>query len=149
MKRLLFLILTTVGLTSSAVELGLVTTSNLNSHTTGQGITLGEKFGDFGITVGYNTSVGSTGLWQHKTTVMGNYRFYQIDNFAFNIKLGIAHIEKQHSQVNGDTPVFGLGSSYQVAPRTKLTLDLTRQQSNSSMSVYNSNSIAAGIKVEF
>jgi hypothetical protein len=150
MKKLLLAALLSISSLANAVELGLVSTYNTNTTTVGQGVTLGEKFGDFGIQYGFFDSTNNQGLWQHKSSFTGSYTFYKIDKFAFNVKAGAAYINKQNSTADGWTSISGLGTSYAITPDTKLTLDWVHQYtSDHVMSTYNANIAQAGIKVSF
>jgi len=150
MKKIIFALLLALSSASYAVELGVVGTYNLNTTTAGEGITLGEKFGNWGLQYGFFNSASNKGLWQHKSSFTGNYTFYTVDKFSFNVKLGVADITKQGSTADGWTTLSGLGTSYAIAPQTKLTLDFIHQYTNDRvMSAYNANIIQSGIKVSF
>ena len=150
MKRLFFIFLLFISGLAQAVELGLVGTYNFNTTTVGEGVTVGQKFGDWGIQYGFFNSVNNKGLWQHKSSFTGSYTFYTVDKVSFNVKAGVAYITKQASTADGWTSITGLGTSYAIAPQTKLTLDFIHQYSNDSvMSVYNANIVQTGIKISF
>ena len=150
MKKFLSLLLIMVTVKANAIDLGLVATYNNNTYVVGQGVTAGEKFGDWGIQYGFFNSVNSKGLWQHKNAFTGNYTFYTTGNFNFSIKGGAAYIQKENSTANGWTSISGLGTSYAVTPSTRLTLDWIHQYTNDSvMSAYNANIFQTGIKVSF
>jgi hypothetical protein len=150
MKKLLISLLLLIGLSANAVELGLVTTYNKTTDTSGQGVTIGEKFDKVGVSYGYFQSVSSTGLWQHKSAYTANYTLYDLNKVSFNVKAGYAHIDKQNSTANGWTTLTGLGASYKLSDSTKLAVEYVRQHSSSNtMSVYNANILQAGLKVSF
>lgn len=139
-----------LGMQAHALELGMVTTYNTTTETSGQGITLGKKFSDFGLAYGFFRSVNGQGISQRKSTFTGNYKFYEVNGYAFGIKTGLAYIEKQNSNNNGWTTVTGVGVSRRLTDSTQIAFEYVRQYTNHDrMSTYNSNILQAGVKVNF
>jgi hypothetical protein len=150
MKKFLISLLLLIGITSQATELGLVTTHNKTTGTDGQGISIGTKYNNFGLSYAYFQSTSSTGKWQHKHAFTGNYTFYTVGPFDLYAKTGLAYIEKEQSTAKGWTTVSGLGTAYKLTDDTKLTLEVVRQYTNNDiMNSYNSVIYQAGIKVSF
>jgi len=154
MKKVLLALALSMGLigTASAVELGVnggvVTGGNDGGIA---GVTVGEKWGKFGIDAGFARG------WQQNTTsdrwtLVGGYDVAKVAGITVTPKVGYGYIDNSNTTIANATPsasvgLVGLGFSYPVAKKVSVTADYAYQFSGSSNN--NTNVITAGLKYKF
>ena len=154
MKKVLLTLALSVGLISaaSAVELGInggvVTGGNDGGIA---GVTVGQKFGKFGVDAGYARG------WQQDTTsdrwtLVAGYDVAKVSNVTVTPKIGYAYLDNSNTTIVNAAPsasagLVGVGFSYPVAKKISATVDYAYQFSRSSNN--NANVITGGLKYSF
>lgn len=132
---------------SQAMELG-VTGSRDNSlgGRDSVGVTLGQKFGNFGVTGGLEQA--NRGDNQTRATLTGSYDFYKVGPVSLNAQLGVAYLRNQNSE-NGYAATAGLGAELPVTTNVSVTGVVSRQFGQERVSQFNGNHVTLGVKYKF
>lgn len=154
MKKVLLTLAVTFGFMSaaSAVNLGVnggVVTGGNDGGVAG--VTVGEKFGKFGIDAGFARA------WQQDTTsdrwtLVAGYDVAKVAGVTVTPKIGYAYLDNSNTTIVKAAPsasagLVGVGVSYPVAKKIDATADYAYQFSGSSNN--NANVITAGLKYSF
>jgi len=152
MKKSLFALLMVVSGVASAVELGVnggvVTGGNDGGIA---GITVGQKFGKFGVDAGFARG------WQQDTTsdrwtLVGGYDIAKVASVTITPKIGYGYLNNSNTTIVNAAPsasvaLVGVGASLPVTNKIALTADYLYQFSGSSNN--NANVITGGLKYSF
>jgi outer membrane autotransporter protein len=148
MKKLAIIAVLAAAVTSaSALEVGVVAGRNFGSERNGMGVTLGQKFGDFGLEgslLRSTTGTANVNLFG----VTGSYDLYKNKNFTVMAKAGGAFIDPNVG-VNGYAGQVGLGVAVPVAKNVSLTADYAYQWTQGRISAFEGNVLTAGVKYSF
>ena len=154
MKKVLLALALSLGLigAASAVEVGVnggvVTGGNDGGIA---GVTVGEKFGKFGVDAGFARG------WQDVTTsdrwtLVGGYDVAKVAGITVTPKIGYAYLNNSSTTAANRTPsasagLVGLGVSYPVTKQVSVTADYAYQFSSNSNNT--GNVITGGLKYKF
>lgn len=146
-------ILALAAMSASAVEIGVTAT---RGDTTGDtrnyaGVTLGQNYGKFTATAGFDRStVGSQGN-QNRWSLVGGYDVAKFGPVTVTPKLGYAYLDNQTPSVaSGSAYTVGLGASYAVTKQVSLTADYAYQKAfESKVDQFDGNRVTLGAKYRF
>ncbi len=149
MKKILFVALSTLALSASAVEVGVNGTRDYSgtSDRTGYGLTLGEKFGAVGVEAGYDRFTQSTND-QNRYSLVASYDVTKIGPVTIAVKGGVAYLDNQ-TVANGYAVTAGVGASVPVVKNLAATVDYRRQEGQSRVNAFDGNQVAVGLKYSF
>ena len=149
MKKILFVALSTLALSASAVEVGVNGTRDYSgtSDRTGYGLTLGEKFGAVGVEAGYDRFTQSTND-QNRYSLVASYDVTKIGPVTIAVKGGVAYLDNQ-TVANGYAVTAGVGASVPVVKNLAATVDYRRQEGQNRVSAFDGNQVAVGLKYSF
>lgn len=134
-----------VAFSASAVEVGLVGGGVTGSNDGGlAGITVGQKFGNAGITAGY-AQAWLNGGDQNRYTLVASYDVYKNNYFVVAPKVGYAYLNQTGN--SGSAGLVGLGFEVPLTKSVALTADYAYQFGENSN--LNGNVITGGVKVKF
>lgn len=145
MKKVLIVAALLASFNASAVEIGVVGGGVTGSNDGGlAGVTVGHKFGNFGVTAGYAQAWLKAGD-QNRYTLTGSYDLYKGDSFIIAPKVGYAYLNQTANY--GSAALVGVGVEVPVTKNVALTADYAYQfAQNSSL---NGNVLTAGVKYKF
>ena len=149
MKKILFVALSTLALSASAVEVGVNGTRDYSgtSDRTGYGVTLGQKFGAVGVEAGYDRFTQSTND-QNRYSLVASYDVTKIGPVTIAVKGGVAYLDNQ-TVTNGYAVTAGVGASVPVVKNLAATVDYRRQEGQSRVNAFDGNQVAVGLKYSF
>jgi outer membrane autotransporter protein len=131
---------------ASATDLGLRGGRNFGSDTNSVGVTLGQKFGDFGAELAFDR--GTSPVSGNRYSLIGSYDVAKYHGVTFTVKAGAAIVEPSDSD-NGYAALAGFGVSYPVYKNVSLVADYSYQQGQDRVHKFNGNTLTAGIKYSF
>jgi opacity protein-like surface antigen len=147
MKKVILItaLLTSIGV--QAVELGINgSRDTANTDRTGVGITVGQKFGSFGVTAGFDQYKDGTDL--NKYSLVGSYDVTNVGPVTLAAKAGVAYLD-QKGAADGYAALVGAGASYPLTKQLALTADYRYQAGQSRVSNLNGSTVYAGVKYSF
>jgi outer membrane autotransporter protein len=154
MKKVLLALALSLGLigTASAVNFGVnggvITGSNDGGVA---GVTVGEKFGKFGVDAGFARGWGDV-TTSDRWTLVGGYDVAKVAGITVTPKVGYAYLNNSSTTANNRTPsasaaLVGVGASYPVTKQIAATADYAYQFSGNSNNI--GNVVTAGLKYSF
>lgn len=149
MKKLLVLavLASAIGM-ASATDIGVHGTHNPDSSADSVGVTLGQKFGAYGIEAGFDRSVRGT-TTTSKYSVVGSYDVLSFHSLTIAPKIGAAFINPSNSGVNGYAATVGVGASYPLTSKVSIVADYAYQRGQDRVRDFNGNLFSAGVKYSF
>ena len=149
MKKLAIATLATLALSASALEVGVNGTRDYSgaADRTGYGVTLGTKFGAFGVEAGYNRFVQGTND-QDRYSLVGSHDVTKVGPVTVALKGGVAYLMNQ-TGADGYAVTAGLGGSVPIAKNLAATLDWRNQQGQKNVNAFDGNQVSAGLKYTF
>jgi opacity protein-like surface antigen len=150
MKKMLVAALAVVALSASAVEVGVTSSEGLQGgHSFGQGLTVGEKFGAYGLTAGWTRFTRpDVGADQTRTSLVLDRQFATLGQVGVTGRVGVAHLDNQNAQ-DGNALTVGVGASYPLTKKVSLSVALDKQYGHNRVDQFDGNIVTAGIKVGF
>jgi opacity protein-like surface antigen len=142
-------LLALAAVSASAVEVGVNGSYDFGSspERPGGGVTLGEKFGKFGVTAGFDRY--TKGNDTSKYSLVGSYDVAQFAGATFAVKAGGAYIDNSNRTPDGYAALVGAGASYPITKDIALTADYRYQAGQSRINQYNGSTVAFGAKYSF
>lgn len=135
---------------ASAVELGVnaIRDYGQTPDRNGWGVTVGEHFGKFSATAGFDRfTEGKNDT--NRYSLVGGYDVAKFGDLTITPKLGVAYIDPTTTK-NGLAGTVGVGASYAVTKTVALTADYRYQSAiQSRVNNFNGNTVTGGIKVSF
>ena len=134
---------------ASALELGVTAARDYagRNDQNGFGITVGDKAGKLGGTVGIQRfSQGTTDYDRY--TIIGSYDVANIGPATVAVKGGAAYMDPRTGS-NGFAAVVGAGVSVPLNKTFSVGLDVTRQYGQDRVSQFDGNMVTAGLKMSF
>jgi predicted porin len=150
MKNILIAsILALVAFSASAVEVGVNGSYDFGAPTerAGAGITIGEKFGKFGVTAGFDRYTKTTD--QDKYSLVGSYDVATVAKTTVAVKAGAAYISNTGNVADGYAALVGVGASYPINKSVSLTADYRYQAGQSRVNQFDGSTVALGAKYAF
>ena len=134
-----------VAFNASAVEVGVVGGGVTGNNDGGlAGLTVGQKYGNFGVTAGYAQAWLSGGD-QNRYSLVASYDVYKNAYFSVAPKVGYAYVNQTGN--SGSVGLVGLGMEIPLTQTVSLTADYAYQYGGNSN--LNTNVITGGVKVKF
>lgn len=132
-----------------AVEVGVNGSYDFGSPTErpGAGITVGQKFGKFGVTAGFDRYTKTTD--QDKYSLVGSYDVATIAKTTVAVKAGAAYISNTGKVADGYAALVGVGASYPITKAVSLTADYRYQAGQSRVNQFDGSTVAFGAKYSF
>jgi len=147
MKKVILVAVLLASIGAQAVELGINgSRDTANSDRTGLGITIGQKYGSFGVTAGFDQYKTGTDLYKY--SVVGSYDVTNVGPVTLAAKAGVAYLDQKGS-TDGYAALVGVGASYPITKQIALTADYRYQAGQSRVSNLDGSTIAAGLKYSF
>jgi hypothetical protein len=133
---------------ASAMDLGTgISRDYAGSNRGGLNLTLGQKYGVFGVTGGYESfTLGPNN--QNRYSLVGSYDYAKLGSAKFDVKAGVAYLNNQTSS-DGYAMLVGTGVTIPVTKGVAATFDLRRQYGQDRVSSFNGNTIGGGLKFSF
>jgi predicted porin len=133
---------------ASAVELGVTATRDYSgSDRNFGGITLGEKFGNVGVTAGFErSSVGDND--QNRWSLVGSYDIAKIGPVVIAPRLGVGYLDNQNSR-DGYVATVGVGATVPVTKQVSLGVAVDRQYGQDRVEQFDGNRVTVGVKYGF
>lgn len=132
---------------ASAVEVGVNGSVDFaNTDRTGGGVTVGEHFGKFSVTAGFDRYTKGNDL--DKYSVVGGYDVTKIGSATLTAKAGAVYLN-QKTGADGYAALVGAGVSVPVTDKIAATVDYRYQAGQSRVNNLNGSSILVGAKYAF
>ena len=150
MKNILIAsILALTAFSASAVEIGVNGSYDFGSPTErpGAGITIGEKFGKFGVTAGFDRYTKTTD--QDKYSLVGSYDVATIAETTVAVKAGAAYLSNTSGISDGYAVLVGVGVNHPITKAVSLTADYRYQAGQSRVNQFDGSTVALGAKYSF
>jgi predicted porin len=154
MKKVLLALALSLGLigTASAVEVGVNGGVMTGGNDGGiAGVTLGEKWGKFGVDAGFARGWGQD-TTQDRWTLVAGYDVAKVAGVTVTPKVGYAYLDNSNTTIAKAAPsasagLVGVGASLPITKQISATADYAYQFSGNSNN--NANVITAGLKYKF
>jgi hypothetical protein len=147
-KIVIALALSCVALSASAVEVGVTAgRSYAGTDRDSAGITVGQRFGAYGVTAGFDRATSGTND-RDTYSVVGSYDVVKFGPATVAAKAGALYMNNQ-TTADGYALVYGAGVSVPVAKQVSVGLDVTRQLGQSRVSAQDGNKVAVNVKYGF
>ena len=142
-------VLAFAALSASAVEVGVNGSYDFggSNERPGAGITIGEKFGKFGVTAGFDRYTKTTD--QDKYSLVGSYDVATIAKTTVAVKAGAAYLSNTSGVADGYAALVGVGTSYPITKAVALTADYRYQAGQSRVNQFDGSTVAFGAKYSF
>ena len=148
MKKIVIASLIALSATAaSALEMGVTAARDFGSERNSAGVTLGERFGAFGVTGGFDRSTTGDND-QSRWSLLGSYQVTKVGPVELSVKAGFAYLENGIVS-DGGAALVGVGAEIPVFDQVKATLDYSYQRGQSRVRDFNGNRITAGLKYSF
>ena len=136
-------------ISASAVEVGVNGSYDFGSPTErpGAGITIGEKFGKFGVTAGFDRYTKNTD--QNKYSLVGSYDVATIAKTTIAVKAGAAYISNTGNVADGYAALVGVGASYPITKQIAATVDYRYQAGQRRVNQLDGSTVLIGAKYSF
>ena len=146
-KVLLATLLSLAASAAMAVEVGVNGSYDFDSSRPGAGVTVGQKFGKFGITGGFDRYTKGTDT--DKWTLVGSYDVFTVGKATVAAKAGAAYIDNTGTLKDGYAALIGAGVSYPITKDIAGTVDYRYQAGQSKINNQNGSTVSAGLKYSF
>lgn len=151
MKKTLLAAALLMALTGSAMALDVGVTlgsSDVDSHQYQgfAGVTVGQKFGNYGATAGYERT--NVGAGQSRYSLTGSYDVTKIGAATVVAKAGAVYLDNNMVD-SGWAGQVGAGIVYPLTQKVSATLDYRYQAGQSKVNQFNGNSVFAGLLYSF
>lgn len=134
---------------ASAVDFGVYGGRNMGSDNNLVGVSVGEKFGKFGVQGTFDRST-TQAVDVNRYTVSGSYDVVKLGPVQTNVRVGFAYLDPQSPRTsNGGAGFIGAGIEYPVTKQVKVVADYAYQKGNNITQGYDGNILTAGLKYSF
>ena len=146
-KLAIIAILASVTAAASAADVGVRVGRDNGTDTNNAGVTVGQKFGDFGAEAAFDRStVGKNNV--NRWSLVGSYSVDEVAGVSVAAKAGAAFIDPTHGD-NGAALLVGVGASYPVTNSVSLVADYAFRKGQERVRAYDGNIVSVGVKVSF
>ena len=153
MKKIAIATLLAVAVVSaSAVEVGVNGSYDGTKHDhAGYGVTVGEHFGSFSATAGYDRYSNNN---LNKFSVVGGYDVAKVGTATLTAKAGVVYLDQEAGKTyskdrNGYAGLIGAGISIPVTKSVSATADYRYQAGQSRVNDLNGSTVLVGAKYSF
>lgn len=148
MKKIVLASLLALGITSAnALEVGVIGSHEYGTDRNSAGVTVGEKFGPFNFTLGFDRTTANVNS-QNRWSLVASYPLMKFGPVSTSVKAGAAYLDNSLGY-DGGSALVGLGAEMPVWGKITGTVDFTHQHGQARVSQYNGNRITAGLKYSF
>jgi hypothetical protein len=145
-KIVIATLLATAALTASALEVGIIgTTEYTGDNSTGGGITLGTKVGPVGLTASLEQN---DTLSQTRSSVVADHGLFKVGIITVQARAGVAHLNNK-TATDGYAMTVGVGALYPLTKSTAATLAFDRQYGQDRVQSFDGNRLTVGLKTSF
>lgn len=146
-KQILILALSSIALSASALEVGVLASHENVGARNGAGVVVSQKLGSFSVSG--EAERFTKGLDnQNRYSVLGKYEVVKLGNIGLNVGGGVAYLDSTTSS-NGYTGVGSVGATFAVTDKVSLTADFRKQYSRGVTSQYNGNNAVVSVRYSF
>jgi len=148
MKKLAIMAtLAVAAMSASALEVGVRGSHSSGADISAVGVTVGQKFGAFGVEAGFDrTTRGVANL--NKWSLVGSYDVVKLGPVALAAKAGVATLDPSVGP-NGGALLAGVGASYPLTKKVSLVADYYYQKGQERVSGADGNYFSGGVKFAF
>jgi opacity protein-like surface antigen len=150
MKKTLIAAAMLMAIAGSAMALDVGVTlgsSDVGSQYQGfAGVTVGQKFGSYGVAAGYERTNVSAGQTRYNLT--GSYDVLKFGKATVVAKAGAVYLDNNGVE-NGWAGQVGAGLVYPLTEKVAATVDYRYQAGQSKVNQFNGNSVYAGLQYSF
>ena len=140
-------LLALAAISASAVEVGITGSQDFaNTDRSGYGVTLGQQYGSFNVTAGFDRY--TTGIDLNKYSLVGGYDVTKIGTATLTAKAGVAYLDQKGAN-DGYAALVGAGVSIPVTKQVAATVDYRYQAGQSRVNSLNGSSVLVGAKYSF
>ena len=123
--------------------------ANGNQDNNMVGVSVGEKFGKFGVQGTFDRST-TNAVDLNRYTISGSYDLVKLGPVQTNVRVGYAYLDPQSGTAsNGGAGFVGAGIAYPVSKKVNLVAHYAYQRSDGSVQSYKGNILTAGVKYSF
>jgi hypothetical protein len=150
-KTLIAAALLALASTAFALDVGVIGGTDYLGHV-GQdrgfaGVTVGQKFGNFGVIGAAERSTAT--FEQNRYSITGSYDLVKLGPVTFAAKAGAAYIDNRNANTNGWVGQVGVGAVVPVAGKLAATIDYRVQAGQASTNKFDGNTVTAGLQYSF
>jgi len=151
MKHLVLVAALMAAFSAQAFEVGVTGSyDNAKHDQTGYGVTVGEHFGKFSATAGFDRYSKDS---LNKYSIIGGYDVAQIGSATLTAKIGAVYLDQENSKYYSDRSgyagVVGAGVSIPVTKSVAATVDYRYQAGQSRVDNLNGSTVLVGAKYAF
>ena len=134
---------------AGAVEIGVNGSYDFGSNPerAGGGVTVGEKFGAFGVTAGFDRYTKSTD--QNKWSLVGSYDVAKVAGATVAVKAGAVYLDNMGRVTDGYAALVGAGVSYPITKQVSVTVDYRYQAGQDRVKSFDGSTVLVGAKYSF
>jgi hypothetical protein len=141
-------LLALAAISASAVEVGVTAARDYaGTDRNAYGITLGQSYGKFGVTAGFDRATIGTND-QDRYTLVGSYDVVKLGSATVAVKAGGAYLNNQ-TGADGYALLVGAGVSVPVVDKVSVGIDYTRQYGQDRVNSFDGNRLTASVKYAF
>jgi opacity protein-like surface antigen len=150
MKKVILAVALALGSSlAMAADFGVYGGRNMGSEQNLVGLSVGEKFGKFGVQGTFDRSTTQK-IDVNRYTVSGSYDVIKLGPVQTNVRAGFAYLDPQSGKAsNGGAGFVGAGIAYPVTKQVNLVADYAYQKGNNITKAYDGNIVTAGLKYSF
>ena len=147
MKKLVLVTALMIAFSANAIEVGVNgSTDSAGTDRTAYGVTLGQKFGGFGVTAGFDRYTKNVDL--DKYSLVGSYDVTRVGTATIAVKAGAAYLNQKTSN-DGYAALVGAGVTLPITKQLAATVDYRYQAGQSSVRSLDGSTVSAGLKYSF
>ena len=132
---------------AAAAEFGVVGAHDVNANRNSLGITAGNKYGDLGVTAGFDrTTAGEVD--QNRYSLVTSYDLARLGPVTVDARAGVGYLDN-NCGADGYVGLVGVGASLPVTNTVSVVADVTRQYGQSRVEQFDGNRVTVGVKYKF
>jgi len=140
--------MTVLAASAMATEVGIRGTHTPDASADTVGVTLGKKFGAYGVEAAFDRGTRGN-LTSNKYSLVGSYDMYKVNGITFAPKVGVSFIDPSNSGRNGYALSAGVGATYPLTKEISLVADYAYQRGQYRVRSFNGNQVSVGAKYSF
>lgn len=133
---------------ANAAEVGVTTGYDFaGKDSTFVGVSIGEKYGSFGLAAGYERNLRDN-IESNRFSAVGSYDLVTVKNFPVIPKVGVAYVDPDNA-ADGFALLVGVGTRYAVTDKFSLTLDYRYQVGENDVDYWDGSQVLLGVNYKF
>ena len=140
-------VLALAAVSASALDLGVNATHTNYNDKNGFGVSVGQKFGKFGVTAGFEQFATPENN-QDRYSLIGSYDVVTVGPVTVSARAGGALL-RNYTADTGYVGLYGVGASMPLTKKISADVSLLRQQGQSQVTQFDGNLVSAGLKYSF